>query len=216
MAQELGRLERPTTERFRGKRKLLLVPLLYGPPNISEEGIEILQRYWDQVQSQISSLESRLGELRHIYHESLIMGGPEGLKQLEVVDQRSHGFVSAKCQSGATLEATEDSETFLETMDLQRCLMMPLASEKVSRTLHEWLTDSNKTRYEKIGTQIDETLGENEVGLLMISERHQVQFAKDVEVFYISPPALADFQSWLQQWVTQERAAPAETSDDEE
>ena len=32
MTQELGRLERPTTESFQGKRKLLLVPLIYGLP----------------------------------------------------------------------------------------------------------------------------------------------------------------------------------------
>ena len=216
MSQELGRLERPTADRFQGKRKLLLVPLLYGPPNVSEEGIEILQRYWEQVQSQLSSLESSLGGLSHIYHESLVIGGSEGLQQLELVDQRSHGFVSAKCASGAALEATEDTETFLETLDLQRCLMVPLISEKVGRTLQEWLMESNKARYEKIGNQIDETLGEDEVGLLMISERHQVQFATDIEVFYISPPALADFQTWLQQWVAQQQAAPAEPSDDEE
>ena len=47
-------------------------------------------------------------------------------------DQRSHSFVSAKCQAGATLEATEDGQVrllgLLETLDLQRCLMVPMAS----------------------------------------------------------------------------------------
>ena len=31
MSQELSRMERPSTDRFSGKRKLMLVPLLYGP-----------------------------------------------------------------------------------------------------------------------------------------------------------------------------------------
>jgi hypothetical protein len=215
MTQELGRMERPSAGQFLGKRKLLLVPLVYGPPIESEEGLAILQRYWDQVQSQIASLESKLGELCHIYHESLTEGGPEGLKFLENVDQRSFSFVETKYQSGATLEATEDRETLLETLDLQRCLMVPLSSEKVAITLHEWLTESNRSRYEKIGAQIDATLGEDEVGLLMISERHQVQFAQDIEVFYVAPPALADFRRWLQDWAAQQQKASEEAGANE-
>ena len=216
MTQELGRIERLPAERYLGKRKLLLVPLVYGPPTESEEGLEILQRYWDQVRVQIESLEAQLGQLRHIYHESLTEGGPEGLKHLEMVDQRSHTFVETKCQAGAALEATEDRESLLETLDLQRCLMVPIASEKVAVALNEWLVASNRTRYEKIGERIDATLGENELGLLMISERHQVQFAQDIEVFFVAPPALADFRRWLQEWVAQQQKSPAEDSPKEQ
>ncbi len=216
MAQELSRMERPSAEQYQGKRKLMLVPLLYGPPTDAEDGVAILTRYWDQVQSQILSLESKLGGLQHVYHESLTEGGAQGLSQLQSVDQRSHGLVESKCQSGATLEATEDAETLLETLDLQRCLMMPLGSEKVLRTLQEWMSESNRTRYQKIGEQIDATLGEGQVGLLFISERHQVQFAQDIEVFYVAPPALADFQSWLQDWMVRQQKAAAQPGDSPE
>ena len=208
MAQELSRIERPSADRYLGKRKLLLVPLVYGPPADAADGLAILQKYWDEVQAQISSLESTLGQLRHIYHESLTEAGEEGLKYLSAADQRSHNLVQAKCQGGALLESTEDEQVLLETLDLQRCLMVPLASEKVAISLQEWLAESNRSRYEKIGQQIDATLGEKELGLLMISERHQVQFAQDIEVFYVAPPALAEFKSWLQNWaVAQQKAA---------
>ena len=209
MSQELSRMERPSTDRFSNKRKLLLVPLLSGPPTGSEEGMAILTRYWEQVQTQISDLESKLGGLRHIYHESLTSSGDEGLKQLEAMDQRSHGLITAKCQARAALEATEDQEILLEALDLQRCLMVPLMTEKVSLALNEWMAERNRSRYEKIGSQIDETLGENELGLLMINERHQVQFAEDIEVFFVAPPALADFRTWFQQWAAQQQQAAA-------
>ena len=39
----------------------------------------------------------------------------------------------------------------------------------------------------------------------MISEGHQVQFPADIEVFYVSPPALDDFRSWLQRWVAKQQ-----------
>ena len=217
MSQELSRMERPSSDRFSNKRKLLLVPLLYGPATGSEEGMAILQRYWEQVQAQISDLESKLGGLRHIYHESLTSGGDEGLKQLEAMDQRSHGLIAAKCQAGATLEATEDQEILLEALDLQRCLMVPLMTEKVALALNEWMAERNRSRYEKIGSQIDQTLGDNELGLLMINERHQVQFTEDIEVFFVAPPALADFRTWFQQWAAQQQqaAAAAQTEPEE-
>lgn len=216
MAQELGQVERPSSKRFQGKRKLLLVPRLYEPPAGAEEGIAILQRYWDQIQSQVASLETGLGPTKHIYHESLTEGGEQGLRHLEAVDQWSHTFVQAKCQAGATLEPTEDEETLGETLDLQRCLMMPFASNKVAMRLQEWFTDGVRRRYQHVSKQIDDTLGEGEVGLLVIDERHQVQFPADVEVFFVAPPALDEFRRWLDGWIAKQRFTDAAGSQTDE
>ncbi len=216
MTQELGRISRPSSAQFEGRRKLLLVPLVYGPPAEAPDGVAALQNYWDQMQTQVESLAAALGGLRHIYHESLSEGGEKGLELLEKADQRSHQFVKSKCESGAVLEAAEDAEVLLETLDLQRCLMMPLGSEKVALRLHEWFSEANKSRYEHMANCIDTTLGENELGLLMVSERHQIQFPGDIEVFYVSPPALDEFRRWLQNWAAQQQAPPAEQGPDEQ
>ena len=205
MAQEIGRIQRPAVERYRGRRKLLLVPLVYAPRTDDEEGAAAMQRYWDQMQTQVASLADALGGLHRVYHESLTEGGGQGLEHLTAVDQRSHGFVHGKVQEGATLEATEDYELLGEALDLQRVLMMPLTSQKVALKLREWFTESNKSRYEHIAGRIDATLGEDQVGLLMISEGHQVQFPADIEVFYVSPPALDDFRNWLQRWLARQQ-----------
>ena len=205
MAQEIGHIQRPAVESYRGRRKLLLVPLIYAPRMDDEEGAAALQRYWDQMQTQVASLVGSFGGLHRVYHESLTEGGDQGLKQLTAVDQRSHGFVQEKVQEGATLEATEDQELLGETLDLQRFLMIPLTSQKVALKVREWFSESNRSRYEHIAGRIDATLGEDQVGLLMISEGHQVQFPADIEVFYVSPPALDDFRSWLQRWMARQQ-----------
>ena len=209
MTQELGRIHRPSADQYKGRRKLLLVPLVYGPQSDDVEGAAILQNYWEQMQTQVAALETALGGLQHVYHESLTLGGGEGLEQLEAADRRSHQFVAAKCISGAVLEPTEDMDVLLETLDLQRCMMVPLASTAVASRLQEWHSDSNRKRYDHIANQIDTTLGEDEVGLLLISERHQVQFPTDVEVFYVSPPALDEFRRWMQNWMEQQQRAAA-------
>lgn len=209
MTQELGRVVRPTAEQYRGKRKLLLVPLLYAPQNDDEEGLAIVARYWDQVRTQTGALEASLGPLSHIYCESLVQGGNEGLSYLELADQNSHRLVSVKCQAGAVLEPTEDQETFMEMVDLQRFMVLPLASQKVANRLQEWFSETDRARYGHIARRIDATLQADETGMILIGERHQVQFPPDIEVFYVSPPALDEFRRWLQNWVTRQREQPA-------
>ena len=205
MTQELGRVERPSADQYQGKRKLLLVPLLYGPQSGGDEGMAIVSKYWEQVNAQIGGLESSLGSLNHIYCESLVTGGDEGLSYLEMADQNSYQLVKAKCEAGAVLEATEDQETFMEMVDLQRFMALPLASQKVADRLQEWFTACSHARYEHIGSRIDSSLQTNETGLILIGERHQVQFPSDIEVFYVSPPALDEFRRWLQNWVTRQQ-----------
>ena len=212
MTQELGRINRPTVEQYRGRRKLILVPLVYSPAADEPDGAAALQNYWEQAQTQAAALETALGGLQHVYHESVTAGESEGLEQLRAGDLRSHAFVSLKCESGAVLEATEDIEILLETLDLQRCLMIPMASPTVASRLQEWHAEANHRRYEHIADRIDSTLEEDGVGLLLISERHQVQFPPDIEVFYVSPPALDEFRRWLQNWAARQQQAAVDAA----
>ena len=85
--------------------------------------------------------------------------------------------------------------------------MMPMASPTVAMRLQEWHTEANRRRYEHIANRIDSTLEEDGVGLLLISEWHSVQFPPDIEVFYVSPPALDEFRRWLQNWAARQQAA---------
>ena len=88
-------------------------------------------------------------------------------------------------------------------------------NERIQKFTSEgvFLSEANKTRYDHIASQIGSTLGENEVGLLLISERHQVQFPEDIEVFYVSPPALDEFRRWLQNWMAQQQAQQAASAE---
>ena len=212
MTQELGRIDRPSVEQYRGRRKLILVPLVYSPAPGELDGAAALQNYWEQAQTQVAALENALGGLQRVYHESVTEGESQGLEQLRAGDQRSHAFVSLKCESGAVLEATEDIEILLETLDLQRCLMIPMASPTVASRLQEWHAEANHRRYEHIAERIDSTLEEEGLGLLLISERHQVQFPADIEVFFVSPPALDEFRRWLQNWAARQQQAAVDAS----
>ena len=213
-AQALGQVERPPADQYRDRRRLLLVPMMFAPPSEPEgeesEGQAIYQRYWEQVRTQVDALSAGLGGLHRIYHESLVEGGEAGLEYLLMAHRNVHGMIQVRCQAGATLEATESIDLLLETMDLQRCLMVPLASETVASRMQEWLSESTRSRYEHIARQIDHNLQADETGLLLINERHQVQFPTDIEVFYIAPPALDEYRRWVLNWSERQQRATEE------
>ncbi len=206
MTQHLGQVERPAADQYQGKRKLLLVPLLYAPHAEDGDGAAIVGRYWEQVQAQTGALESSLGGLHRIYCESLVEGGDEGIKYLEGADSHSGALVRDKAGRGAALEPTEDPDVLFEIIDLQRILMGPMVSQRVASRIQEWFTEANHSRYEAIGERIDSTLQADETGLLLIGERHQIQFPNDIEVFYVAPPALDEFRRWLQAWMARQQA----------
>lgn len=222
MVEELGRITRPATANYQGKRKLLLAPLVQlalPAESMPPEGSEILARYWDQVDVQVRAVQNALGSVTHVYHENLPGGGPAGLGYLEMSAQGSHKLTAGLVDAGAVLEATESMEILAETLDLQRCLMQPLMSPAVAGRLQEWLGEANHRRYEFVADAIDTTLGDDETGLLLINERHQVQFPSDIEVIYIAPPALDEFRRWLQNWSEQlqrEMAQPPTELEDED
>lgn len=213
MVEELGRITRPATANYQGKRKLLLAPLIHlaGPSeSVPPEGTEILDRYWVQVDVQVRAVQNALGSVSHVFHENLPEGGSAGLGYLEATAQGSYALTAGLVEFGATLEATESMEFLAETLDLQRCLMQPLMSPSVATRLQEWFGEANHRRYEFVAEAINATLGEDETGLLFINERHQVQFPGDIEVIYIAPPALDEFRRWRQNWSENLRRQMAE------
>jgi len=105
--------------------------------------------------------------------------------------------MQARIVKGAVLEATEDKEILVELMDWSRCLSIGLQSQKVLSTIYGFYTEANQKRMEFITKNINDTLKENESAILFMSEGHHIQFASDIRIFYVSPPALDDIRRWM-------------------
>jgi len=197
MAEELGKIEKPTVESFRGGRKLYLIPLIFSGPEAPEDYREKCERYWRQVAEQVAGQESKVGKVARVFHESIAIGGEEGLKVMERWNQQSYQIVKEKAEKGAVLEATELADLSDECMDWERCLMLGFFSRKVADIISEHYRISSKERYEHISRRISESLQVGEVAILFIREGHAVQFPPDMDVFMVSPPALDEIHRWL-------------------
>ena len=197
MSQELGKIEKPDSADFKKGRKLFLIPLIYASKEAPEEYKEKYELYWQQVAEQVLNLESKIGLVKRIYHESISMDGEEGLSIIEKLNAKSHHITRQKCDNDAELQALEDKELAEECIDWQRCLFIGLISEKAAKKITEYYRDATRKRYEYISKRIDKTLKKDETAILFIQEGHAVQFPKDVEVFSVAPPALDEIHRWL-------------------
>ncbi len=196
MTGELGKIEKLDIEQF-GLRKLYVVPLFFAGADAPQDYKEKLEKYWREVNEQIANQEVKVGKVKRIYQESISIGGEEGLKIVEKISSLSYLIAKDKCNCGAVFEGAEQAEMADECMDWERCLLMGFFSRKVAQMVAEFYWESARKRYEYIGRHIDETLQKGEVAMLFIREGHMVQFAKDIEVFNVAPPALDDLNRWL-------------------
>jgi hypothetical protein len=223
MAEELGRIERPSSDTFRAGRKLYVVPLIFAGEEAPQDFKDRCAGYWRQVDEQVAAQEAKVGNITRIYHESIALSGEEGLKVVERWNQGSHGIVKRLVERGAVLEATELADLADECMDWERCLLLGFFSRKAADTVAEHYRVAAKARWEYISRRMDETLKQGEVGVLFIREGHAVQYPQDLDVFMVAPPALDEIHRWLRDQRTgvekeaaQEEAAQAGEPEKEE
>ena len=206
---ELGKIEKPSAEDFQKGKKLYFVPLLFSSENAPEEYKKKVSVYWQQVSEQLNKLESKIGSIKRIYHESIVQPGEDGIKMLEKLSPGSYQVVKSKCENDAVLEAFENKELLEETIDWERCIFAGLISQKVARQVSDYYFETSKKRAELLSKQITETLKEDEVGLLFIQEEHKLQFAGDIKVFSIFPPVLDEIHRWLREPPEKDNESPA-------
>lgn len=197
MAQELGKIERPTAESFEGTRKVFLVPLVYAPSEPPAEYVGMLDRYWDGVRNQLRRLAERTAPITHVYHETVSQEGEAGAKEIEAINPRGYAVIADFLKSEARVEALEDRETFAELIDWQRVLMLPPSSRKVFDLALNGYREAAKQRRETMVARIDASLKEGESGALLVAEEHGLQFPRDMQVFYVAPPALDEIHRWV-------------------
>jgi hypothetical protein len=194
MTEATEKAEKPQPKHF--GRKLYLVPLILAlkdsPPGYAEK----LEAYWREVGSHVRNLEARFGKISKVYHESVPLGGEEALQLVEQLNEKAHRMLRRKCQQRAEFVALEDRDLFEETMDWRRCLAVVL-SGPVLRKVSEFYREASRKRYELMAKRIDETLKDEEAGVLIIGEDHAVQFPPDIQVFYVAPPALDELYRLL-------------------
>ena len=149
MSTPVTQMPKPDARQYEGNRKLFLVPVYLLGSDAPEEGQRLLEQYWSEVRGHVENLERSLGKVVRVYHEGVFAGGKQGMAMVEAMNPKGHSFVQAICQSGATLEATENGDLVHESSDWQRCISVGLMSQKVLTTAMEGFQEATRLRYER-------------------------------------------------------------------
>lgn len=216
MSEELGRIEKPEVEKYKQGRKLYFIPLIYSTSESPAEYIQKFNKYWNEVENQLGELESKLGQIKHIYHELIAASGEDGIKSIKALNEKSSGVTENRLSKGALLEAIEDMDMLTEFMDWSRCLAIGLQNHKVITRVYEAYTEVSKKRNEQIAKNIDQTLKPDEAGILFMRESHHIQFPPDIQIFYIAPPALDEIKRWLRDQAAKTPQEEVPSSEEEE
>jgi hypothetical protein len=197
MAEELGKIEKPEVQKFSKGRKLFFVPLIFSPPESEGDFMTKISMYWDEVETHISNLESKLGSVRKIFHEMVPEGGDQAGPVIQELNSSGYKLIKARMEKGAEILPVEDIELLTEFMDWSKCLAVGLQNRKVLSKVYESYSEVITRRNEDIAKRLDDSLQDDEIGILLMREGHHVRFPADIDVFYISPPALDEIKRWI-------------------
>ncbi len=211
MSEQIGKIDRPPSADYKKGRKLFSVPLIIAPSETEAGLSERIERYWGEVEAQVRKLEASLCEAHKVYHELIPFGGEKGVEAMEELSSGGYRVAKARLEKGAELQPVEDGELLLEFVDWSRCLAIGLQSRKVSSEVYESCVEAQGRRNDHIAKRVDETLGSDEVGLLLMREGQGVKFPPDIQVFYVAPPSLDEVRRWL--WDHQANRESPESND---
>jgi hypothetical protein len=198
MVEKLGKVKKPLAKKFKKGRKLFFIPLIINPFEPEKEILGLYSKYWEQAKEHVKKLEEKLTKVKKIYHELITSTGEKGIQDIEQMNAGSYNIVKDSLGKGASIQPIEDEDILLEFMDWSRCLSVGIQNQNVFSKVYQSFLEAQKRRNEHIAKKIDETLRSNEVGILLMREGHQVQFASDIQLFYVAPPGLDEIRRWFQ------------------
>ena len=170
--------------------------LTSGVPNDYDVRVK---EYWDGVESAINKF---YGKVKHLYYDSMTYEGERGMKVLESEDPHTYKlFKNCVDEGGAVLHKTEDPDLVEETV---AWLQMKADPDVVMKMLKKNLED----RDAYVSKVINETLGDEETGLLVIAPARKIHLGKDVKIVKIQPFDPGDYlQSWIKALATKKKRA---------
>lgn len=194
---ELGKIQRPEVESFKGKRKLYCVTNINAMDFSDDDFIALINKFWDEVSQQLERLESA-GKIKKIFIENIYLQGDEGLEILKGLNEKVFSIVKERIEKGADFLPLEREEIFGPYLDWANCLSI-VRTKEVFEKVYEFYKDIFDRRIKYMQGLIESNLLEDEAGLLIMrdEDRMKLQLPTDIEIFLVTPPSYDDIIKWL-------------------
>lgn len=170
-------------------------------PRLPDDYHQRFNEFWKYVEERLYGARHKI---RKIYLESTGVTGKRQLDMLKMSNPRQHGIVKTLLDSGSELVQAEDPELVLETMSwmqkMQEMISSGIAEDGSSKiqTIGEFLQESMKERNDFVARRVDETLGDEEVGVLFMDMSRELDLKRDIRMITVCPFRPLDYlNSWL-------------------
>ena len=195
---ELGKISKPSVERFDNKKRLIYVPIFFIPPQLTEiKKNNPFNEYWKEIANNINKLELSLGKIDIIFHEMNTKPAKEGLNIIENLNPNGIDYIKILYNAGSKISDFENEELVTELMDWQRALSSGIMSEKAREIISKEYTETNSERNKNLLNKISKELNIGSNGILFMREDHGLQFNSDTEIFYVSSNTINKVHDWL-------------------
>jgi hypothetical protein len=186
-------------------RMLLLVPRMYteeefkGFVAVLPEDFKVrTHEFWSYVEEK---LQGFAGKIQRVYRDDVWKGGEAAVAYMSFIDHKNSLIVKRLVEKGAVFEATEDamlvgeSKSWLEMVKQNPLDPVPL----------EFYEETIRERNDYVARRIDETLSDDETGILFMIPDREINVKEPVKVIKV---CRFDPGDYLRSWQIQTRSNP--------
>ncbi len=196
MSDEIGKIQKPDSKNIIGKRKAFICVLLQAPPEASKELHDLIQKYWDAVDTNITNLEKKAGVVKRVFVEGIPGKGEDVSVSLKEASLGAWNILQERINSGAEFEEFENLDILQKVIDWSKCLNVGLSNRSVAEKISEELKKESESRLDFINSSIDNNLKEGE-SCIIFTGNQEINLPEGVEKFIISPPELDTVAQWV-------------------
>ncbi|MEY3880585.1 MAG: hypothetical protein RIQ94_1381 [Pseudomonadota bacterium] len=181
-------------------RALIYFPIIHSPKDLGslsklasdlksneqeKKYLEAVKHFWEIVATTIESLELDYSNLK-LYQDGLPVCGKEKEIVAEVAESGSenHRLLQILNRKGAVIMGTESPELLVKEHELMMQMLKSVDSTETSLSAAQTLLNQ---RDEYIAQRIDETLQDNEMGILFLGLMHTIETRLAKDIFVIQP-----------------------------
>ena len=143
--------------------------------SLPDDFIQKTSEFWSYVNERLSKLS---GKINKIYREGICKDDGEALSQLCSMDNENYLVVKGLVENGARFVATEDPILVGESESWATMLR----NQQSNSVIQELFQESLEERIRYISNRIEQTLNDNEIGVLFLEPNLRVELSKDIKI----------------------------------
>ncbi len=181
-------------------RALIYFPIIHSPQDLGSlskaarelrsdaqenKYLDAVKQFWEIVATTIEGLELDYSGLK-LYQDGLPVCGKEKEIVAEVAElgSENHRLLQTLNKKGAVLMGTESPELLVKERELMMQMLIPTELKETSLESAQVLLNQ---RDEYIAQRINQTLQDNEMGILFLGLMHNIEAKLPEDIFLIEP-----------------------------